>query len=479
MPQKNADGTPFKPGQLFDPLLNNNISNLTNTPGLSLSRTNTPAQLQAAGAITPESLASTDPLLVIDSKTPTTYDISGLEVPPDLKPTNKENEQSVEIEKLKGLNDSMIGKSAFQSEQETKFGVDTAQSNINDLSAQLTRIKNEAAAIPLQYQQNAAGQTTTILNNQTNAALRSNAIAALGVSTLLAASQGQLANAQAMADKAVGQKYDPIQEQIDARKANLDLIINDPKTSLEDKNRALKQKAIEDAKAAQVEKDKENSKTVQKIAIDAASNISNFTPTTEYQTATQALTAIQNEKDPIKATEIATRTGLFKVNTPASADEYEYAKSQGYTGSFMDYQKLKATQFGTEDGPGNTTITPANKTKLLGAGFNSSEISQIQSDINQVGLEAVLDDSDLPEDKRLTDSQKKALRDIYNTGESKLTRENLASLFDIPDNDEKTGFKGYFGAGKTNKEKLDEFVSAVEKYRAVGYSDDEILKLMK
>lgn len=46
--------------------------------------------------------------------------------------------------------------------------------------------------------------------------------------------------------------------------------------------------------------------------------------------------------------------GTFSSNSaPASAQEYEYAKSQGYTGSFMDYQKFKATQYGTES-PGGS-----------------------------------------------------------------------------------------------------------------------------
>src|SRR3990167_10303538 len=47
-----ADGIPFKPGQLFDPAVNNDISGLTNVPGQSLADTNTPEQIanvQAGG----------------------------------------------------------------------------------------------------------------------------------------------------------------------------------------------------------------------------------------------------------------------------------------------------------------------------------------------------------------------------------------------------------------------------------------------
>ena len=53
--------------------------------------------------------------------------------------------------------------------------------------------------------------------------------------------EAEVANAQAMADRAVSQKYDPVLEQIEATTRNLELIRDDPTTSVEDKNRAQKQ----------------------------------------------------------------------------------------------------------------------------------------------------------------------------------------------------------------------------------------------
>jgi hypothetical protein len=36
-----------------------------------------------------------------------------------------------------------------------------------------------------------------------------------------------------------------------------------------------------------------------------------------------------------------------QIKLPALAEEYQYAKSQGFTGSFMEYQKFESTQYGT------------------------------------------------------------------------------------------------------------------------------------
>ncbi len=60
--------------------------------------------------------------------------------------------------------------------------------------------------------------------------------------------------------------------------------------------------------------------------------------------------------------------------------------------------------------------------------------------------------------------------------ESKLTRQSISQLYGMPDNNEKSGI---FGLGKTNKQKLDDIMKSISQYQAVGYSDKDILKLMK
>ena len=56
---------------------------------------------------------------------------------------------------------------------------------------------------------------------------------------------------------------------------------------------------------------------------------------------------------------------------------------------------------------------------------------------------------------------------------SQLTRENLSSMFKMPDNDEKDFW------GKTNSQRLDELEDIIKQYQDAGYTDAQILKMME
>ena len=94
----------------------------------------------------------------------------------------------------------------------------------------------------------------------------------MGVSSLLEASRGNLATAQTLVDRAVAQKFDPVTEEINALTANLELIRNDPRTTLADKNRANAQLAIQEARKTKVEEQKADSKTIASWAAAALAN---------------------------------------------------------------------------------------------------------------------------------------------------------------------------------------------------------------
>lgn len=273
---------------------------------------------------------------------------------------------------LQQLNNEMIGRSAYQTEQENLAGIPGYESTLRDLGAQLTGIKNEAAAIPLQLMQGASerGVTTPVLGAQENSRLRTNAIAALGVSTLLSAAQGQLANAQSMADRAVAQKYDPIEEKISAGMNNLQLIMNSPQYSQDEKKQAFQQQQYLQAQAEQVAQAKQEDRDIWSIATGAASNIQSFNPNNgQYQTAAQALQAIQNAPTKEEALNIATQSGFASSakgsSGIASIQEYEYAKSQGYTGSFMDYK-------GGGSSGGSSELLSVSEAKSLGVPYGTT-----------------------------------------------------------------------------------------------------------
>src|ERR1035437_5088371 len=275
-------------------------------------------------SITPSSLTTVNPTPFVTANNTPTYPVNSLQTPdttltatPDATVNDLTSQQQREhtlISDVINQHNSLVNRPADQTAANTQYGVDTAQSSITDLTARLTGLKNEALAIPLQLP--TGGMTTSGFNLQVNANLRENAIAALNISTLLSASQGQLTNAQALADKAVAQKYDPINAQIAADEANLNLIKNDPLTTLQDQKRADARQAQLDTQKQQTNLAISNASDVQKIAISAATNQTTFKPTAQYQTATQALQAIQAATDPVVATQIATETGLV---TPATS----------------------------------------------------------------------------------------------------------------------------------------------------------------
>jgi len=137
----------------------------------------------------------------------------------------------------------------------------------------------------------------------------------------LAASQGQLATAQSLADRAVGEKYNPILEEIDALTKNLELINDDPETSLEDKNRAQKQLDIQNARKDAVQIQLANATEIWNIATTAATNGANFKATAGYPTLATTLQAISNAPTKEEALQIASRTGLVATPTKKKTSE--------------------------------------------------------------------------------------------------------------------------------------------------------------
>lgn len=81
----------------------------------------------------------------------------------------------------------------------------------------------------------------------------------------------------------------------------------------------------------------------------------------------------------------------------------------------------------------------------------------------------------------LSDVDIKSLLTGTGVSSSNLTRQKVSSLYGIPDNNEKSGidwWKQAYGSGETNAQKLDDIMNTIKKYQDVGYTDDEILKLV-
>lgn len=200
--------------------------------------------------------------------------VDGLDASGGTTLTQPEKTASDLSTKLEGLNNSLVGKSQATTDAENAAGIPDLQKRQSDLSTQLKQLQNEALAIPQQLQIDSTGRGITAagLAPQQTGRLRTNAIAALGVSSLLDSTNGLISSAQTKVDRAVKAKYDPIQEQIDAATKNLQIILNSPEYTNAEKNRAQAQLDIQNKKAEALAKNKQDSSTIQSWAAAAIAN---------------------------------------------------------------------------------------------------------------------------------------------------------------------------------------------------------------
>lgn len=133
---------------------------------------------------------------------------------------------------------------------------------------------------------------------------------------------------------------------------------------------------------------------------------------------------------------------------------------------------------GTATGGNAFKLTTGQKSQLLSGGFVAADIAAIETDVARYGIDQVTEGMSQDQAKLVkrvlagTDS-------VADVGaDTALSREALSMFFGIPDNDESSG--GFLGIGShTNSGALDEIMAIVDKYRAVGYKDAEIMKIIQ
>lgn len=261
------------------------------------------------GKINSDSLSQAPDINFQTQPTPQPYNIASLGNFTPMQATPQETQASELTKRIQGFNQQLAGQSEFRAQQEQQLGVPELTKTQRELESRLTALKNESLAIPLQLQQQAQGRGITAggLKPIETGKLRENAIQALSVNSLLEASRGNLTLAQDMVDKAVAQKYDPIKEQIAINTANLDLIIKDPTTSLQDKNRAEQQKLINEQRASAIAKKEEDEKSKRDFTIKLLANNPNLDPlyvkaleaTKSYEEAVRVANTLGLVEDPL------------------------------------------------------------------------------------------------------------------------------------------------------------------------------------
>ncbi len=270
-------------------------------------------------------------------------DISGLDTElPKITPDSSAGKAGTLLDEVRKIRESTLGKSAFQTEQENLQGIPEIVKTQNDLASQLKQIQNEAdqlkieaQTIPsiLQQQFTGRGVTTGGLAPIQAGALRENQIKAatvasrgLVISSLLEATKGQLTTAQYMADRAVRQKYGPLEEEIATRLENAELILKSPQYDEETKNRATQRKMIEERNQSALTQARARETEANKLKIDIFANNQNISP--------KMATVLEGITDPVQLAQTATEAGL---NLKKREDLYETRETVG--GEIIEIQK--------------------------------------------------------------------------------------------------------------------------------------------
>lgn len=150
-------------------------------------------------------------------------------------------------------------------------GVTALYGQLSDLNAQATGLKNEAAAIPIQIQNEFAGRGATEggVAPVTSARLRDNALKSLSLGQQAAIATANYDKAKVYADGLIEAKYSKITAEIEAAKTNLQNLREFDLTPAE--NKLLKtQEMAQNAKLTAIQEQKDNEKSIQDLIIKAA-----------------------------------------------------------------------------------------------------------------------------------------------------------------------------------------------------------------
>lgn len=233
---------------------------------------------EVSGTINSSAIAPQTPIPYVSTVELPVPDVSKLNTTTTkIESTPTERVADTLTSRLADLTKSLTGESAYRATQEAGQGVPNLIKTQNDLVAQLETLKNEATAIPLQLQNEATGRGITAggLAPIQTGKLRENAIKSLTISSMLEATKGNIATARDFVDRAVAARFDPIKEEIKAAEANLNLILESPEYSREQKNRAQAQLDIQNKKKEETEKQAAEQKGIYDIALEAAKNGAN------------------------------------------------------------------------------------------------------------------------------------------------------------------------------------------------------------
>jgi len=416
-------------------------------------------------------------------------DISGIDTTQKTATKLAPAEQKVSdlTKRITDIQSSLLGKTSFTAEQEGVAGLPELEKTQTDLAAQIRGYQLESQALQNQkvlaeerIQQDITGRGVTraassvmTAEAQRKITLQQADIAsrALTASAMFEAIKGNIVTANSQIDRAVKAKFGAKEEELAVTIANLQIALQDPQLTLDEKKRAEAQLKIKEAENARNDAKKQEQTDIWNVGLKVAPNLA------KVPNGSLILDEIQKAKTKEEALRLATPylAETEEVKLPADIQTFKSffpnvdITTPAGQQQFLNWE-AKVGAAGRKGEDTGTKLLPEDKRNLIGSGLNDAMISNIEEGVRTIGIDEVLKDD-------YTDTQKVAIRKVYGIAEkTKLTRESVAKLYGLTDDDTKTGFWGF---GKTNKTKLDEIMAIIERYQAVGVKDDEILKLIQ
>ena len=185
-------------------------------------------------------------------------------------PTQTESTQDELNRRILDLAKSATGKGAAQIEAEKQAGLPGFQAQLRDVSSELGALTKEALSVPLQIQEEFKGRGATAAGVEPiqTERLRRNTIRALGLSAIAQILQGNIATAQATANRAVEIEFGPIEDQL----AYLDraIEINKSRLSREDQKRAEARQLAIAERSILLQEQKEEKTSIYNTSLAAA-----------------------------------------------------------------------------------------------------------------------------------------------------------------------------------------------------------------
>lgn len=237
------------------------------------------------------------------------------------------------------------GKGQALQDAQTAAGVPRYQQQLNDITAQMTSLNNDSTAAQIAIQGKPVD--SVIQSRQINAVERARVVKTLGLSSVAAALQGNIALATDQAQKAVDAKFAPLEAELSTLKQQLDFNKDNFTRAESTRAQALSIALQDKAQALSDAKDKQTQ--INNVAIEAAKNGADA----------QTLNAILNTSDLSTALGVArgamaksTGIGVYNLSEAQAniaeklADDFE--KAAGSFSAVRDaYGKIQAAQQGT------------------------------------------------------------------------------------------------------------------------------------